>query len=443
MIFLNKLALCLIFCLIISPISCGSSSPKETVKEEETVVENVDDGQNTVTINDINDEQNNEPVENIDENSKKIVSDKAEGDPKNLFTNSIDMEFVLIPAGTYTSSWGTYTNSWLDRTVTISKPFYIGKFEVTQEQWTAVMGECFGNTAFSSTGSKKEPWNPVEGQSWLAIQIFIEKLNKKEGYKKYRLPTEAEWEYAARAGTETDWFWGNDVADLYYYAWYRNNSKKTSHPVGIKKPNPFGLHDVYGNVWEFVQDWYGQLNEKTATDPTGPDSGSYRLVRGGNWDSAGSPADFYRFPIYTDENDLDDASGAPVDIKKKAGFRLAFSSDQEEPYDPAAPVFIPGTYFFCGDDNDAARCLNYNDGCALSSNLTFNPDHTGSEGHGNSYEGSFKWQQKGDKIIVKGSLYNDKSSISILEPGTLYFKNQNGSNWYSIHTTICCSMPDF
>ena len=208
------------------------------------------------------------------------------------FKNSIGMEFVLIPAGMFTRKWttkikndfGKKTTHEQQRVVTISKPFYLGKYAVTQEQWVVVMGEGSNKSKF------KGRTNPVENVSWHDAQKFIKKLNEKEGGKKYRLPTEGEWEHAARAGTETDWFFGNyERKDrkalekaLEQYAWY-GNSKDSTHPVGQKSPNPWGLYDIYGNVWEWVEDWYGEFKAETVTDPTGPEEGSNRVYRGGSW----------------------------------------------------------------------------------------------------------------------------------------------------------------
>jgi formylglycine-generating enzyme required for sulfatase activity len=222
------------------------------------------------------------------------------------FTNSIGMEFVLIPAGQF--SRGEVQPASL---VTISRPFYLGKYEVTQEQWVAVMGE--GSNPSNFKGHK----NPVENVSWDDAQKFIQKLNEKEGGKKYRLPTEAEWEHAARAGTRTEWFFGDNQAALGEYAWFRGNSQGTTHPVGQKKPNPWGLYDIYGNVGEWVQDWTGEYPKEAVTDPTGPTRGSYRVNRGGGWGLAAEfcrSASRFRF--------------APVVRDNSLGFRLAFSPGQ-------------------------------------------------------------------------------------------------------------------
>jgi formylglycine-generating enzyme required for sulfatase activity len=125
----------------------------------------------------------------------------------------------------------------------------------------------------------------VDQVSWEEAQAFINKLNAMEGVKLYRLPTEAEWEYAARAGSTTIYSFGNDSKQLGDYAWYRGNAERHSHPVGQKKPNAWGLYDMLGNVWEWVQDWDGKYPAGPVTDPKGPESGTYRMRRGCAWNN--------------------------------------------------------------------------------------------------------------------------------------------------------------
>ena len=125
---------------------------------------------------------------------------------------------------------------------------------------------------------------PVETASWADAQEFVRRLNEREGVALYRLPTEAEWEYAARAGTTVDRY----STDVDAIAWHSGNSGGAPHRVGGKEPNAFGLHDMLGNVWEWVQDWYGPYQGGSVTDPTGPSGGPHRLVRGGSWYHAAS-----------------------------------------------------------------------------------------------------------------------------------------------------------
>jgi formylglycine-generating enzyme required for sulfatase activity len=174
--------------------------------------------------------------------------------------------------------------------VRITKPFYIGKYKVTQEVWEKVMG---ANPSFFK-GAK----NPVENVSWDDCQEFLKKLNERnphpiplplgEGARVralFRLPTEAEWEWACRAGTRTRYCFGDEERGLADYGWYDGNSGKTTHPVGGKKPNAWGLYDCHGNVWEWCGGWYDEYHHGwwPKADPTGPATGSDHVLRGGSW----------------------------------------------------------------------------------------------------------------------------------------------------------------
>jgi|RhiMetdeSRZDD1v2_1073273.scaffolds.fasta_scaffold21957_3 formylglycine-generating enzyme required for sulfatase activity len=192
-------------------------------------------------------------------------------------TNSLGMQFALIPAGEFQMGSTSGDNDERPvRTVRIGKPFYLGIHEVTQSQWEAVMGN-------NPSQFKGDANRPVETVSWEEVQKFIGKLNTKEGGTKYRLPTEAEWEYAARAGSTTAYSFGDDSSQLGKHAWFGGNAGNTTHPVGTLQPNAWGLYDMYGNVWEWVQDWYGKYTVESVTDPQGPASGSHRVGRGGSW----------------------------------------------------------------------------------------------------------------------------------------------------------------
>lgn len=152
--------------------------------------------------------------------------------------------------------------------VNMTKGFWLADTVCTQRQWEAVMG----NNPSRFTG---DPQRPVEQVSWEDVQEFIKRMNTQEGGSKYRLPTEAEWEYAARAGSTTAYSFGDDPRQLGVYAWFDENAGGTTHPVGRqKKPNPWGLYDMHGNVWEWVQDLYDSTS-----------GGSGRVIRGGSWQS--------------------------------------------------------------------------------------------------------------------------------------------------------------
>ncbi len=194
----------------------------------------------------------------------------------------VKLEMVLVPAGKFMmGSPDADTDAFSDEKpqhrVRITRPFYLGKYQVTNEQWVAVMG--------SKPGYFKGRKNPVELVSWNDCQKFFDKLNAKArpGGGKFQLPSEAQWEYACRAGSKTKYCCGDDEAQLGDYAWYAANSDGETHPVGTKKPNAWGLYDMHGNVWEWCQDWYdgGYYAKSPADDPAGPLTGPGRVVRGG------------------------------------------------------------------------------------------------------------------------------------------------------------------
>jgi formylglycine-generating enzyme required for sulfatase activity len=213
------------------------------------------------------------------------------------FTNSIGMEFVLIPAGTFMMGSPPdephRQKSETQHQVTITKPFYMQTTEVTVEQWRSLMGKKF----FGLFRRKKEKESkPIVKVSWFDCVDFVKKLNDlNEGV--YRLPTEAEWEYACRAGSSDAYSWGKDIDCT--KAMYSNNPPKsedcTKHnksrglpskgPAVVKSypPNVWGLYDMHGNVWEWCQDWFGDYSSTAVVDPKGPETGTKRVRRGGSW----------------------------------------------------------------------------------------------------------------------------------------------------------------
>ena len=235
------------------------------------------------------------------------VGDTYTGD---TYTNSLGMTFKKIPSGTFmmgcegedgASGYSCESNEAPKHSVTISKAFYMQTTEVTQGQWKAVMGS--NPSDFSSCGDTC----PVEMVSWDDIQTFLSTLNGL-GQGTYRLPTEAEWEYSARAGTTTAYSFGDNSSQLEDYGWYLENSQvsysgsysgKGTHPVATKLPNPWGLYDMHGNVWEWVQDIYDSsaYSSHSASDPIYEKSGSGHVLRGGSWIySAGRPRSAFRSP---------------------------------------------------------------------------------------------------------------------------------------------------
>jgi formylglycine-generating enzyme required for sulfatase activity len=193
---------------------------------------------------------------------------------------NVTMNFVQIPAGKFlmgssNNEVGHRKDEEPLREVTISQPFYMGVYEVTQEQYEAVMGS---NLSLFRGATK-----PVDSVSWDDATAFCKKLSQKTG-KIIKLPTEAQWEYACRAGSITRFYFGEDDTSLQDYAWYDKNSEKSTHQVGQKKPNAFGIYDISGNVWEWCADWYSDSYENASTiDPSGPVHGEYRVLRGGDW----------------------------------------------------------------------------------------------------------------------------------------------------------------
>ncbi len=201
----------------------------------------------------------------------KIMSDKTAG-----------MELVFVKGGCFQMGdvFGGGNNDEKPVHDVCVADFYMGKHEVTQAQWQKVMGEN------PSSNKQCGPDCPVESVSWNDAQEFIKKLNAKSG-KQFRLPTEAEWEYAARSGGRKEkWPGTNDEAKLDEYAWYSGNNETQTQRVGTKKPNALGLFDMAGNIREWCQDWYGDTYYQTSPkdNPSGPATGEKRVLRGGDWD---------------------------------------------------------------------------------------------------------------------------------------------------------------
>jgi formylglycine-generating enzyme required for sulfatase activity len=190
----------------------------------------------------------------------------------------INIPMIYVAGGTFTMGCTSEQGNDCDNDekpahqVTVSG-FNIGKYEVTQAQWEAVMG--------NNPSAYKGDNLPVECVSWDDVQVFIRKLNQQTG-KQYRLPTEAEWEYAARGGTQSRGYKYSGSNTVSEVAWYKDNSGKQTHPVGQKKANELGIYDMSGNVREWCSDWYGKYNSSSQTNPKGSSSDSYRVYRGSN-----------------------------------------------------------------------------------------------------------------------------------------------------------------
>ncbi len=229
------------------------------------------------------------PFSETEASAARALWAAAEG-VKPEFTNEVGMVMVLIPPGKFEmgspESEKDRTGVESQHTVTITRPYFMGVTEVTQKQWMAVMGtEPWKGQEYEIAGDEY----PATFVSWEETLEFCLKLGQRDD-RKYRLPTEAEWEYACRSGTETAYSFGANESQLESYAWFDKialwGNEKYAHPVGQKLSNGFGLWDMHGNVWEWCHDWFGgdYSRNSNLTDPTGPADGSSHILRGGSWD---------------------------------------------------------------------------------------------------------------------------------------------------------------
>ncbi|MDP6116121.1 MAG: formylglycine-generating enzyme family protein [Planctomycetota bacterium] len=248
-------------------------------------------------------------------NTVRLGFDKDSGLPLEIRHKVTGIHLVLCRAGSFmmggpdNEKYGS--SSEPQHKVTLSRPFYIGKYEVTQAEWKKVMGKepwkgepWKGDERWKPDNFTKEnPRHAATHVSWQDCQEFLKKLSglgaprqDKSGHgvpalqtTTFALPTEAQWEYACRSGTATRFCYGEDDNSVFLgvYAWLHGNAlvagEKYAHPVGLKKPNDWGLYDMHGNVWEWCSDWYGDYSSKTVVDPAGPATGSLRVSRGGSW----------------------------------------------------------------------------------------------------------------------------------------------------------------
>jgi formylglycine-generating enzyme required for sulfatase activity len=192
--------------------------------------------------------------------------------------DGMKLELVLVPAGRFTMGSADAedgrSSDERQHQVTLSRPFYAGKYEVTQAQFQKVMA--------SNPSKYAGDDRPVERVAWATAKEFCRRLGESTKTA-VDLPTEAEWEFACRAGTDMRYYAGQTKESLATAGWYTDNSDGTTHPVGRKVGNSFGLYDMIGNVWEWCNDWYGEYPRDSVTDPGGPASGSQRIIRGGSW----------------------------------------------------------------------------------------------------------------------------------------------------------------
>jgi formylglycine-generating enzyme required for sulfatase activity len=258
---------------------------------------------------------------------RQTATAKALGLPKHLTVdlgNGITLELALIPAGRFmmgsseseTSSLPALpahpTNESPLHEVNITRPFYMSAYKVTQEQYQQVMGA--NPSRFSGQNL------PVDAVTWDDAANFARRAAAKAN-RKVHLPTEAQWEYAVRAGTGTRYTFGEDENKIGEYAWYRENGKGMTHPVGEKPPNAWGLFDVHGLLWEYCSDFYADSYAGAgSTDPSGPASGQAHATRGGTW---GSRPPFLRSAIRVPSPAVDSAK----DLLSRFGFRVAVDID--------------------------------------------------------------------------------------------------------------------
>jgi len=226
-------------------------------------------------------------------------------------TNSIGMAFVALPTDAFVMGGDPVAeqadeNETPKHKVSFEKPIAIGNFAVTQAQWQEIMGKN------PSRFIGKD--HPVETVSHRDACEFIARLNQRENTNIYGLPTEAQWEYAARAGSQSTYCFGHDRSRLAEFAWYNQNSKKATHPVGLLVPNDWGLFDMHGNVHEWCADWFDRnyYTKAPASDPAGPDSGLAKVLRGGDW---GSEDWYCRCAIRS--------LSSPDRLSPRVGFRVA------------------------------------------------------------------------------------------------------------------------
>jgi formylglycine-generating enzyme required for sulfatase activity len=244
-------------------------------------------------------------VEVVEVEEERLAEEQAKEKLKSLPSSiqKLLKDIVYVRGGTFTmgctSEQGNdcYSDERPIHSVRING-FIMGKYEVTQSQWQAVMGS--NPSSFKGCGEC-----PVDKVSWNDIQEFIRKLQKLTG-KRFRLPTEAEWEFAARGGTRSRGYQYAGGDNLNSVAWFEDNSNQKTHPVGQKAPNELGLYDMNGNVWEWCSDWYGGYDNSPSTNPKGPSSGANRVLRGGGWDDSAEDCRVasrdYDFPSYRDNS---------------------------------------------------------------------------------------------------------------------------------------------
>ncbi|MCB1126725.1 MAG: formylglycine-generating enzyme family protein, partial [Verrucomicrobiae bacterium] len=226
---------------------------------------------------------------------------------------------VHIPAGGFTR---------LKQELTLTRDFWLSRFEVTQREYSALTG---GNPSHF-TGDDQRPVEKVSNEEAAAYCAALTKRERAAGHLApgyvYRLPTEAEWEYACRAGSTNHFSFGDQESAAAAYAWTQENSEMTSHPVGLKQPNAWGLYDMHGNVWEWCADWFADYAGDAVTDPVGPPNGKFKVFRGGGWNNE------VKFARCSNRFMMEPSNGIHF-----VGFRVALGRELPKP--PPPPVSTP------------------------------------------------------------------------------------------------------
>ena len=226
-------------------------------------------------------------------------------------TNSIGMEFLVVPPGKFKmGSNGGSQNEIPIHEVELSKSYALGLNEVTEQQYTTIMGR---------TPRLLKPASAINSLTWNQATEFCQRLSdlpeEKAAGRIYRLPTEAEWEYACRAGTDTAYSFGDDPTLVTQHAWYNRNSLQDAHPPGQKTPNPWGFFDMHGNAWEWCQNWFYEYPSGPTRDPKGPPKGKTRVLRGGGW--------FHREPDCRSASRFTEDPNSPT--RFTGGLRVAYT----------------------------------------------------------------------------------------------------------------------